>query len=102
VLLSARGLRWYPLMAAGHLARMADRPAEASRRYREARAVLEEIARGDRVPMGLPSALAVTIMLIAQVEEDPALAREALERARLADDAPLVRRVGMELEPLLA
>ena len=99
VLLTARGLRWYPLLAAGHLAGMRSDGAEAARRYGEAQAVLEAVERDRRDPIGLHGAMAITLLLRARLAEDDGrgeettlLAHEALARARQSGDRRLVAR----------
>ena len=99
VMLTAAGLRWYPLMGAGHLARLQGRTDEAARRYGEARAVLEQLEAQARDPLGLPLATTMTLLLQARLAEDAgdageavALARAAVQRALAARDPRLVAR----------
>ncbi|HEY3020194.1 MAG TPA: BTAD domain-containing putative transcriptional regulator, partial [Solirubrobacteraceae bacterium] len=99
VLLTARGLRWYPLLAAGHLARMRGDSDEAARRYGEAQALLEDVERDPRDPIGLHGAMAITLLLRARLAEDAEhgeeatdLAREGLARAQRSGDRRLVAR----------
>src|SRR4051794_33563334 len=99
VLLTARGLRWYPLMAAGHLARARGDDDEAARRYRDAQDLLADVEREARDPIGLHSAIAVTLLLRSRLAEDEGrgadatrLARLGLARARLAGDQRLIAR----------
>src|SRR4051794_6579953 len=98
-LLTARGLRWYPLLAAGHLARLRGDQLEAGRRFEQALALLEDVERSARDPIGLDSAIAVTLLLRARIAEDAGhgvraahLARLGLERAERAGDRRLVAR----------
>ena len=99
VLLTARGLRWYPLMAAGHLARMDGDLEAADQRYGQARTLLEGLERRARRPIGLPYSLAYTRLLQSRVAEDagrPSAAREAardgLRRAMASGDRRLTAR----------
>jgi predicted ATPase/DNA-binding SARP family transcriptional activator len=97
VMLTARGLRWYPLMAAGHLARASGEPGEAARRYRQALDVLDQVSDD---ALGRPTAQAMTLTLLGRLALDsgrPAdaerLYREALDAAGIARDRRLVPRL---------
>jgi tetratricopeptide (TPR) repeat protein len=96
VLLTGPAERWYGLMAAGHLARMAGDTGDARARYAEARALLEEVERESRDTIGVNAAVATSLMFAGEVAEPgeaDGLLRDALDRAMGSGDRRLVARV---------